>query len=99
MTWKRGNWIPGPYKQSGVRMGKAHFAIQICCDGFQGQDGALRVAEVQLNNPFSEGNANLFAAAPDLAEVVRRGLSAGLFGEHLRVAAEEAYRKALGEVG
>lgn len=45
-------------------------------------------------HPRHQDNAQLLLAAPDLAEVVRRGLAAGVFVGHLKEAAELAWQKA-----
>lgn len=92
----------GPYV-IGVPM-SGYPALSFARKAILGADG-IQVAYVMtdLGGGEDDANANLLIAAPDLYEVVRRALAAGVFtgkegkSTHLGEAAEAAMAKANGE--
>lgn len=88
MRYPRGMWTPGPWMRSGGTI----LADNEHCHKYVGVAGASCLTREDFVN------GDLMAAAPELAEVVRRGLEANVFVGHLKEAAEDAYSKALGGI-
>lgn len=93
--WPRGEWTEGEFGLPDV--GQPGW-VSLKSKGGMGWNGMVArfdCGDYARSKKEGAANAQLFIASPLLAEVVRRGLSAGVFKGHLKEAAEAAYRAAL----
>lgn len=98
LRYPRGNWTPGQWKASHFfKNPPGHAQWQIWVNTKQDPDGSYIGGTCGVNQSESERAANgqLMATAPELIEVVRRGLECGTFHGHLKQEAEAVYAKAL----